>query len=63
MKAEKYIIHYLREHNIAYDKIKQDIGIDMYKVENRNIDLLADDFLRLCLYLGLTPEEISDQIL
>lgn len=63
MKAEKYIIEYIREHNISFQKVKRDTGLDLISLERHNNNLLADDFLRLCLYLGITPEEISDQIL
>lgn len=62
MKAEKYIIKYIREHDISFQRVKQDTGLDLLLLEHGNDNLLADDFLRLCLYLGITPEEISDQI-
>lgn len=63
MKAERYIQQYIKEHNISYEAIKKDIGLDLDKILKKDGNLLADDFLRLCVYLGITPEEIGDQIL
>ena len=63
MKAEKYIMQYIREHDISFQRVKKDTGIDLLLLESNSNNLLADDFLRLCIYLGIAPEEISDQIL
>lgn len=63
MKAEQYILNYMTEHDVLNEKVKQETGIDMVEITKDNKELLADDFLKLCMYLGITPEEISDQIL
>lgn len=63
MKAERYILQYIKDHNISSETIKKDIGLDLDKILKKDGNLLADDFLRLCVYLGITPEEIGDQIL
>ena len=63
MKTERYIQKYITEHNISTDNIKKDTGLDLNFIFENDGNLLADDFLRLCVYLGITPEEIGDQIL
>ena len=63
MKTERYIQNYITEHNISTDIIKKDTGLDLKLIFENDGNLMADDFLRLCVYLGITPEEIGDQIL
>lgn len=63
MKAEQYILKYMSEHEVSNEKVKRETGIDMAGIIDSKNELLADDFLKLCIYLGITPEEISDQIL
>jgi len=63
MKAEKYLLQHVLEHQISSQKIEADTGINIEKVVSEKQELMADDFLRLCVYLDVTPEEISDQIL
>jgi hypothetical protein len=63
MKAERYMQEYMEQHNISYDKVKKDTGIDVRRIFYSEKNMLADDFLRLCIYLGIAPEEVSDQIL
>lgn len=63
MKAEKYLLEYVREHNMSSKGIEADTGINLEKIVLEEQELMADEFLRLCVYLNITPEEISDQIL
>ena len=63
MKVEQYIKKYIEEHDISVEKVKNETGLDLDNIFEKNDNLLADDFLRLCVYLGITPEEIGDQIL
>lgn len=63
MKAEKYLLEYVREHNMSSRGIEVDTGINLERIVMEEQELMADEFLRLCAYLNITPEEISDQIL
>lgn len=63
MKAEKYLLEYVLQHHMSSKKIEADTGIDIEKIVLEERELMADDFLSLCVYLNITPEEISDQIL
>ncbi|MCM1157485.1 MAG: hypothetical protein NC300_08010 [Bacteroidales bacterium] len=63
MKAEKYLLKHIAEHNLSLERIKQETGIDLQAQAEEGKELQADDFLRLCVYLGITVEEVSDQIL
>lgn len=63
MKAERYIQQYINDHGISVENVKKDTKIDLDNILKNDGNLLADDFLRLCIYLGLTPEEVGDQIL
>lgn len=63
MKTEKYLLQHMLEHHISSQKMEADTGINIEKLVSEKQELMADDFLRLCVYLHVTPEEISDQIL
>lgn len=63
MKAEKYLLQYVLEHNISSEKIEADTGINIEKIVSENRELVSDDFATLCTYLNVTPEEVSDQII
>lgn len=63
MKAEKYLLEHIMRHDISMEKVEQDTGINVKKVLYEEKELQADDFFSLCVYLGVTPDEISDQIL
>lgn len=63
MKAEKYLLEYVLEHNMSSKRIEADTGIDIEKIVLEEQELMADQFLNLCVYLNITPEEVSDQIL
>ena len=63
MKAEKYLLDYVVNHDISITQIEKDIGINIERRVREKKDLIASEFLTLCTYLGITPEEVSDQIL
>lgn len=62
MKAEKYLLKYMKDHGISTSTVMDETGIFLGEHRDSINGLMADDFLRLCLYLGITPEEVSDQI-
>lgn len=63
MKAENYLYNYISECNISVEQVKNDIGIDIEKILSGKNELMVDEFLRLCIYLKITPEEVISQIL
>lgn len=63
MKAEKYLLQHVLEHHISSQKVEADTGINIEKLVSEKKELVADEFLRLCIYLQVTPEEVGDQIL
>ncbi|MBR1864918.1 MAG: hypothetical protein IJ801_00255 [Lachnospiraceae bacterium] len=63
MKVERYLLEYIREHRISARRMEQDTGINLQHFVEEGKELRADEFIELCLYLGITPDEVSDQIL
>lgn len=63
MKAEKYLLDYIVSHHISLERIMNDTGIDIEKRVRLKQDLIAEEFLTLCTYLGIRPEDIGEQIL
>ncbi len=63
MRVEIYLLDYIRQHDISRDQMIQDTGIDLEMLVSKGKELVSDEFLGLCMYLGITPDEVSDQIL
>ncbi len=61
MKAEKYLFEYMRQSNINLVDVQNDLGIDITKLE-RNEELLADEFVRLCVYFGISPDDVMNEM-
>lgn len=62
MYAEKYILDYVEKYSVSKNKIKEETGIDLDVVEKHHLELAAGDFLNLCLYLKLSPEDIKEDM-
>ncbi|MCM1499997.1 MAG: helix-turn-helix transcriptional regulator [Clostridium sp.] len=58
MKAEKYILDYMMNRSISVEQVECDTGINLRELSNGKKDLMADEFLQLCVYLGVRPEDI-----
>lgn len=63
MYVEQYILDHVERCNVSRDKIKEDIGIDLEKIEKNQLELTAEEFIQLCMYLRLSPEEITEWML
>ena len=63
MKTEKYLLQHMLKHHLSLEKMEMDTGINIEKFVSEQRELKADEFLRLCVYLNITPEEVSDQII
>lgn len=62
MKAENYLLQYILDHNISLAKIEDDTGINLNGVVSKGKDLLADEFVILCVYLGISPDEVKNRV-
>lgn len=62
MRAEKYLMNYIEQSNISKGQVKADLGIDMDTLVNEHQELLADEFIQLCLYLGINPDEVMNAV-
>lgn len=62
-RVTEYILQYMKEHHILSSTLSRETGISEEKlVPEYKEALLADEFLRLCVYLKLSPEEIAERI-
>lgn len=59
MKAEKYLLDYMTSRSISVEQVESDTGINMKGLSDGKKDLMADEFLQLCVYLGVRPEDIQ----
>ena len=59
MKAEKYLLDYMMSRSITMEQVESDTGINMREFSDGKKDLMADEFLQLCVYLGVRPEDIQ----
>jgi hypothetical protein len=62
MYAEKYILEDIERRNLSLDKIKEETGIDVAVLMEEGQELTALDFLNLCIYLRISPEDIRDSM-
>lgn len=63
MKTEKYLLDHMMNNHISVKQVECDMGINMEQLVEENRDLKAGEFLALCAYLNIRPEEVRDQIL
>ena len=56
--ASKNIIKYIRENNISSEEIENKIGIKQTKLLDEDTVFMASEFLELCSYLKLKPENM-----
>lgn len=62
MKAEKYLMDHIMQSGISMSQVKKDLGIDMEGLFKNNGELMADEFMRLCIYLGVNPDDVMNSI-
>lgn len=62
-KVTEYILEYMKEHHIMSSTLSRQTGIPEEKLTpDYKEPLLAEEFLRLCAFLRLSPEEIAYHI-
>ena len=58
-----FFLEYFEKHRISIGIISEKTGIKKEKFsENYGIPLSAEEFLDLCVLLGITPEEVREAI-
>lgn len=62
MKAEKYLLDYMIKTNIPMERVKKDVGIDVQALVNSKKELMADEFIQLCIYLGVNPDDMINEV-
>lgn len=60
MKAEQYLLNYIEQSHISKDRVREVIGIDLERIIEEQQDLDADDFIRMCLFLGVNPDDVMN---
>ena len=63
MRVEQYLLEYIRQHHLSEEQVERDTGTNLQLLIDQGRELVADEFLHICNYLGITPDEVSDQIL
>lgn len=62
MKAEQYLLDYMEKSNITIECVQNEIGINMAELANGKGELMADEFIRLCIYLGVDPDDVMHAV-
>ncbi len=58
-----YFLDYFEKNRIDIKEISENTGIKIYKLSKEyKTPLSAEEFLRLCVLLGIKPEEIQKSI-
>lgn len=62
-KVSEYFIAYLEENSILPEEIQRATGISVKKLKTGYEEqLTAEEFLELCVYLGIRPESVKEAI-
>ena len=59
MGVSKDIVNYIKKNNISINQIENDINIPHEKLTDCNTVFSASEFLELCAYLNIKPEDKS----
>jgi len=63
MKAEKYLLDYIEQSHISKERVREVIGIDIENLVKNHQDLEADEFIRMCVFLGVNPDDVMNAII
>lgn len=53
------ITRYIKNNNISVMQIVNDTGISKEKIENEEMSFNATEFLEICSYLNIRPEDMK----
>ena len=58
-----YFLEYFEKNRINIDEISEKTGIKMHKFSKEyKTPLTAEEFLRLCVFLKISPEEVRKKL-
>ena len=58
-QTARWLADYMSEHGISIEMVERELKIPRIKLEVGTMEQLwADEFLRLCAYLNIRPEDI-----
>lgn len=58
-RVTEYLIEYLKDCHISPETVSAATGIDAYKLKDGCLrPLTAEEFLELCVYLKIRPEDV-----
>ena len=61
MNATKRLANYIAQQHISPERVAKDTGVAMEKLVPETKETLeAGEFLELCLYLGIRPEDMGE---
>ncbi len=63
MKAEKYLLEYIEKSHISKERVREVVGIDIERCVANQQDLGADEFIRMCVCLGVNPDDVMNALL
>ena len=62
-KSSEFFLKYFEENGINVDEISEKTGIKKHKLSKEyKTPLTAEEFLRLCVFLQISPEEIRKKL-
>lgn len=62
MKAEQYLIEYMEQNNISVKQLERDMGLNLEKMLRNEQELNTDEFMTLCMYLGVDADDVMNSI-
>lgn len=63
MKTERYLLEYITSSNLSTEQVKSDTGIDIVDLVRNNGELMAEEFLQMCVYLEINPDDVMNEII
>lgn len=60
MSVSEKVINYIKLNNISVSRIAKDTGIEEEKLLGDKLPFNATEFLELCFYLNVNPEEFRE---
>lgn len=63
MKAEQYLLDYILKNDISVEKIQKEVGLNIVSICEKKKELSADEFVQLCMYLGINPDDVMGSII
>ena len=56
------LTEYIMENQLSINDISRETGVAKEKLNNKDITLNATEFLEVCAYLNIQPEELREKV-